>query len=102
MPTPLWSPSAERIAAATITRFMQRVNATCRTHLTDYASLYQWSVEQRVDFWSELWNFCGVRASRPYTSVLENGNAMPGAKWFAGAQLNFAENLLARDDGATA
>jgi len=101
-PTPLWSPSSERIAAANITRFIQRVNVACGARLTDYASLYQWSIEHREEFWAELWSFCGVRASRKYTSVIENGDAMPGAKWFVGSELNFAENLLARDDDTIA
>jgi acetoacetyl-CoA synthetase len=102
MTTPLWSPSAERIASANITRFIARVNANHQVHLTDYASLYEWSVTQREKFWAELWRFCGVRAASEWDSVLENGSAMPGAKWFKGARLNFAENLLGRDDDAPA
>jgi len=102
MSTPLWSPSPERIANANVTRFIARVNANHNQQLASFASLYDWSINNRELFWSELWRFCGVRASREWTRVLENGGAMPGAKWFTGAQLNFAENLLARDDDAAA
>jgi acetoacetyl-CoA synthetase len=98
----LWIPSAERIADANITRFIQRVNANHGAGASDYDSLYRWSISDREKFWSELWRFCGVRASREWDSVLENGDAMPGAKWFTGARLNFAENLLAREDDSCA
>ncbi len=102
MLTPLWSPSPARVANANITRFAQRVNANHQTTLSDYASLYEWSINHREQFWSELWRFCGVRASRDWDTVVENPDAMPGAKWFNGARLNFAENLLSRDDNAPA
>jgi len=102
MTAPLWSPSADRIAATNLMRLIQRINATHQAKLTDYASLYEWSINHGDQFWSEVWRFCNVRATRDWDSVLEHGNAMPGAKWFNGAQLNFAENLLARDDDALA
>jgi acetoacetyl-CoA synthetase len=102
MTAPLWSPSSERIADTNVARFMRRVNANHAADAHDYASLYDWSIEHVELFWSELWRFCGVRASRDWDSVLDNGNAMPGAKWFTGARLNFAENLLARDDDSLA
>jgi acetoacetyl-CoA synthetase len=67
----------------------------------DYESLYRWSTEKREDFWTAVWEFCDVRASRRGDHVLINGDVMPGAKWFDGARLNFAENLLRyRDDRA--
>jgi acetoacetyl-CoA synthetase len=102
MQSPLWSPSPDRIADANITRFMARVNANHNAGAHDYASLYNWSIERPQDFWAELWRFCGVRSNREWSRVLANENAMPGAKWFAGSQFNFAENLLARDDAAPA
>jgi acetoacetyl-CoA synthetase len=102
MTTPLWSPSAERIANANLTRFMHRVNANHKTRIADYPALHEWSVNHPEEFWSELWKFCGVWAEREWDRVLENGAAMPGAKWFAGARLNFAQNLLSRDDDTPA
>ncbi len=102
MTAPLWSPSPERIANAQLSRFMQRVNGNHRTNISDYASLYEWSITEREKFWAELWKFCEVRASREWDHVLENGNAMPGAKWFTGARFNFAQNLLSRNDQAPA
>ena len=84
---------------ANMTAFAGVVAARHGAALRDYASLRRWSVEQPADFWAELWRFADVRASRGWERVLENGDRMPGARWFAGARLNFAENLLRhRDD----
>ncbi len=88
---PIWSPSAERIKASNLTRFAAEVLPECAA---DYPSLWRWSVEHRAEFWQALWTFCEVKAERGADFVLENGNAMPGARWFPGARLNFAENLL--------
>jgi acetoacetyl-CoA synthetase len=61
----------------------------------DYASLYAWSVASPAEFWEAVWTFCGVRAATPYASVVRDLDRMPGARWFEGATLNFAANLLA-------
>jgi acetoacetyl-CoA synthetase len=89
---PIWTPSPERVAAANLTRFLQR------TGHSDFASLYQWSVEKREEFWPAVWEFCGVVSSRGWQTVLIDGDKMPGARWFQGSRLNFAENLLRYDD----
>ena len=61
--------------------------------------MYQWSIEDIPNFWARLWEFVDVKASRGYTQVVEDLSKFPGAKWFSGARLNFAENLLRyRDD----
>jgi acetoacetyl-CoA synthetase len=99
MNQPLWQPSGERIAAANMTAFADVVAARHGEELRDYGKLRAWSVEHAADFWAELWRFAGVRASRPWHRVLVDGDRMPGARWFVGAELNFAENLLRhRDD----
>ena len=95
----VWRPSPERIAGSVLARFMQRVAADTGTRTGDFESLYDWSIAQPEAFWSVLWDFCEVRASRRGETVLENATAMPGARWFPEARLNFAENLLRhRDD----
>ena len=80
---------------------MRRFIAENRTRLrgADYAALYDWSTESPAEFWEAVWHFCGVRAAKPYDAVLRDAARMPGAKWFEGAELNFAENLL--EHGAT-
>ncbi len=99
MKTPLWTPSPERVAQANLTRFIRRVNEKFSRDLRDYAQLYQWSVENISEFWATLWEFAGIRASQPYTQVVDDLQKFPGARWFSGARLNFAENLLRyRDD----
>ena len=70
----------------------------CGREFADYDELWRWSVDDLEGFWAGIWEFCGVRASRPYERVLSS-HEMPGARWFEGAQLNYAENLLAH--GAT-
>ena len=94
----LWTPSPERIAGANLTRFTEAVNSEHGLALAGYDALYDWSVAKIPDFWEAVWRFVGVKHSEPYTSVLEDPR-MPGATWFKGARLNFAENLLRyRDD----
>ena len=96
---PLWRPSAERVQNANITRFIRVVNEKYGLQLNDYESLYQWSITHREDFWVSVWDFGGVVHSKPYDKVLQDSPTMIGAKWFIGARLNFAENLLRfRDD----
>ncbi len=99
MRQPLWTPSQERRSASNISRFIAELNRTHGLHISSYADLYRWSVEELSDFWAVMWEFGEVRYSRSYDVVLENVNRFPGAKWFPGARLNFAENLLRyRDD----
>ena len=96
---PIWTPSPERVRASNLARFMTFAGGRAGERFEDYESLHRWSVQEREEFWSALWEFCDVRASRQWDNILSNGDAMPGAKWFGGARLNFAENLLRyRDD----
>ena len=95
----LWQPSQERILQTNMYRFIQFVNERHGKSFSDYPQLYQWSVDNIADFWAAMWDFADIRASRPYTEVIDDAAKMPGAKWFGGARLNFAENLLRyRDD----
>lgn len=99
---PLWEPSEERIKNANVTGFIEFINQKHSLAVKDFKDLYQWSVEKREDFWASVWEFCGVIASKPYDVVLEDSPTMIGAKWFIGARLNFAENLLKYRDDQTA
>ena len=91
--TPHWTPSAARIAAAQLTAFHA---FACDRGAPggDYSSLWQWSVDEPAAFWSAVFDFAGVIADRGHGPVLRNGERMPGATWFEGTRLNFAENLL--------
>ena len=99
MRTPLWTPSEERKRQANITRFIEKVNAEQALNLKSYPELYEWSVEHIPDFWATMWDFADIKASKNYDQVVDDLKKFPGAKWFPGARLNFAENLLRyRDD----
>ena len=90
----IWRPSAERVAASNLTRFMSCVNARQGLALADYHGLYAWSIARPEQFWTELARFAGVRADWGAGPVLEHPERMPGARFFPAARLNFAENLL--------
>ena len=98
----LWQPSADRVADAEITRFAALVRERHGLDAVDYAALHRWSIEDRAAFWSTLWDYAEVVGERGDGPVLVDGDRMPGAKWFPGARLNFAENLLRRRDDAPA
>ena len=97
----LWSPSDERKARANITRYMAWLRDSRGLDFASYDELWRWSVEDLEAFWGSVWDYFGVRAHRPYERVLAD-RAMPGAQWFTGAELNYAEHALARRDGHTA
>ena len=97
--TPLWIPTEERKRDANITRLMHEVNARHGLYLSSYPDLYRWSIENITDFWASVWDFAEIKASQPYEQVVDDLKKFPGARWFSGARLNFAENLLRyRDD----
>jgi acetoacetyl-CoA synthetase len=86
----LWTPSQERINSSLIKKFMDQVPY----EFLSYQELHKWSVENMEEFWAQFWSFSNIIYSRNYDTVLENP-VMPGARWFSGAELNYAENLLA-------
>ena len=99
MKTPLWTPSEERKQKANITRFIREVNSRHKLNIDSYADLYKWSVENIPNFWTDVWDFAEIKSSQRFDSVVEDLSVFPGTKWFPGAKLNFAENLLRnRDD----
>jgi acetoacetyl-CoA synthetase len=94
----LWTPSDEAVERATITRYQRWLEKTRGLRFDDYASLWQWSVDDLDAFWSSIWEFGEVRATSPYERVL-GSREMPGAEWFPGARLNYAEHIFARGQG---
>ena len=94
MRKPLWTPSKERIEQSNIVRFISLVNKKHDLEISSYNDLYEWSIENMKDFWGAMWEFAEIKSSRKYDAVVDNLTKLPGAKWFLGARLNFAENLL--------
>ncbi len=95
----LWEPNDEQIRKSNMLRFIKLVNERCNQSFEDYPELYQWSIDNIPDFWKLMWEFAEIKHSKSYERVADDLDKMPGAKWFPGARLNFAENLLRyRDD----
>ncbi|HKZ94666.1 MAG TPA: acetoacetate--CoA ligase [Candidatus Bathyarchaeia archaeon] len=92
-------PSQERVKQANVTKFIDVVNKRHELRIGSYNDLYKWSIECIPDFWAAMWDFADIKASRKYDHVVDDLTKFPGAKWFVGSRLNFAENLLRyRDD----
>jgi acetoacetyl-CoA synthetase len=91
---PMWQPSQADRERAEMTRYMRWAGERRGQPFADYDELWRWSVQDTSEFWASIWEFAGVRASRGYTRVLD-APRMPGARWFEGAELNYAENMLA-------
>ncbi len=90
----LWTPSPDWIAKTELARFMAFLRDTRGLGFTDYAGLWRWSVDDLEGFWGA--DFFAIKASEPYTRVLAS-SGMPGARWFPGARLNYAEHVLRRE-----
>src|SRR5512138_3902132 len=97
-PELLWQPSERAIEEAQLTQFARQVIRKRRLEVNSYPEFYAWSIGEPEAFWSEVWDFCGVIAARKGSTVLVDGDKMPGAHWFPEARLNVAQNLLRRGD----
>jgi acetoacetyl-CoA synthetase len=92
---PLWRPSPRRVAEAGLTRYLAWLASEQGLSFPDYESLWRWSVAELEAFWESMWRFGGVISHQPYQRVLDR-RVMPGARWFEGARLNYAEHSLAQ------
>jgi acetoacetyl-CoA synthetase len=98
----LWKPSPESIERRMMTRYIRWLEEERGLTLPDYQALWEWSVNELEDFWGSIWEYFGVSSPTPYSSALAE-RTMPGACWFEGAQLNYAEHLFrGRDDAVVA
>ena len=94
----LWAPSAERQESSKLTAFARRIEAKHGVRFADYESLWRWSVEHLEEYWAEVWDFFDIAPGTAYDAVLAD-RSMPGAVWFPGARLNYAEHVLRRGEG---
>ena len=101
-PKPIWKPDPDQAQETNMARFMDEVRREYAPDISSYHGLYRWSVEAPEKFWPAIWAHCGIKASQPWDEVLEEGRHMRDARWFTGARLNFAENLLRYRDDHTA
>jgi acetoacetyl-CoA synthetase len=86
---PIWSPAPERVATSRLNQFIARYAAG-----SNYRALHHSSIADPKTFWSAVAEFTGLKLSRQPQTIVENFDRMPGARWFVGAELNYAENLL--------
>ena len=93
----LWEPSEEFKENTKIYHYMRWLESEKGLRFDEYEDLWEWSVTELEDFWASIWEYCEVKASKPYTRVLSE-RKMPGAKWFEGAELNYAEHALRHAD----
>jgi acetoacetyl-CoA synthetase len=98
---PLWVPGEHALSQSRIARFQAEAAHEFAVAIDDYATLHRLSIDHRAEFWSKLWDFAHVIGGKGET-ILVNPDAMPGARWFPQARLNFAENLLRGHDDKVA
>ena len=98
----MWQPSVEQIQGSQMFEFKEFINDRHGLNLENYHDLHYWSVNRIPEFWDSAWSFFDILHSHPYTQVVDDVSKMPGAIWFDGTRLNFAENLLRRRDDKTA
>jgi acetoacetyl-CoA synthetase len=98
----MWEPSDEQKRQTNLWEFIAGIEEQDSVRFANYHDFYHWTVREPSRFWEAVWRYCGVLASESYDAVLSEADRMPGARWFSGSRLNFAENLLRRRDDKTA
>lgn len=97
----LWTPSPAFAQKSNIAQYMRWLGETGRAQVADYEGLYRWSVSDIEGFWASIWKYFHIRSTTPYQRVIDHC-AMPGAKWFEGSRVNYAEHMLRHEETAHA
>lgn len=92
----IWEPTQKQISQTGLTQYVNWLKDKKGLEFDGYQELWKWSVNELEDFWASIWDYCDVIATRKYDTVLAN-QTMPGAKWFEGSRLNYAENALSKE-----
>ena len=90
----LWTPTPERVDRARITDYLRWLEAHRDLTFDDYDQLWSWSVSDLEGFWSSVWDWAGIRASKEPAAVCERGFGAEGARFFVGAELNYVDQVL--------
>lgn len=93
----IWEPTQHQIKETGLTQYANWLKDKKGLEFDDYQELWKWSVDELEEFWASIWEYCDVIATRKYDTVLAD-ETMPGAKWFEGSRLNYAENALSKDN----
>jgi acetoacetyl-CoA synthetase len=100
--TPLWIPSAARQQQPNLACFIAGLNEANGLHLSGFRAIHGFSVNEPEKFWRAVWDYAGVKAETRGDRVLADGGLMPGARFFPDARLNYAQNLLVKNDDTDA
>ena len=92
----MWSPPRDARERSRIGAYLTWLERERKLHFDDYRALQRWSVEDLPSFWQSVWDHFDVRSSSPQGPALADAR-MPGARWFPGARLNWAEHALRLD-----
>ena len=93
----MWTPSDERIKSSQMFRFIQNINEKYNIDLISFADLYNWSVNNKSDFWSFIWDFFEIIGTKGDFPYINPENQMPGSKFFPNGNVNYSENMLSGD-----
>src|SRR5882672_7840810 len=96
----LWTPSVVRVKDANLTRFASWLVRERGLHFDSYDAMWRWSVRELEEFWQAMWDYFGIESSARHTRVLGK-RSMPGAEWFPGARLNYAQHVLRNERAGT-
>ncbi len=94
----MWTPSDERIKSSQMSKFIKEINDKYNLVLTSFADLHSWSVNNKSEFWSSIWDFFEIIGSKGKEPYIDPENQMPGSKFFPNGSVNYAENMLLGDD----
>ena len=98
----LWSPSDERVKSSQIFKFIKIINEKNNVNIQNFTDLHTWSIENKADFWSAIWDFFNVIGSKGMKPYINPINKMPGSKFFPNGKVNYAENMLSGDTSGPA
>ena len=98
----LWKPTSDRANKTSLNKFIEHVNFHQKTKINNFESLHKWSVNNRSNFWDEIWNFYNVIGEKGQKPYLNPDNKLPGTKFFPTGKLNYAENMLKKSNSDTA
>ena len=93
----LWSPSDERVKSSQMYKFIKIINKKNNINIQNFTDLHTWSIENKADFWSSIWDFFDVIGSKGMEPYIDPINQMPGSKFFPNGKVNYAENMLSGD-----
>ena len=98
----LWKPTFKRVKSTSLSQFIKHVNTQHKQKIDNFETLHKWSIENRNYFWDEVWNFYNVIGEKGDQPYLEPENSLPGTKFFPNGTLNYAENMLKKNDNDVA